>query len=722
MWTQAADMTPSATPPRFDLVLVGGGHAHVTVLYAFGMRPEPGVRLTLIARELDAPYSGMLPGLIAGHYSHEQCHINLVRLARFAGARLIHGSVTGVDRAARRVLIADRPALGFDLLSIDIGITPDLSAIAGAADHALAVKPISELSPKWLALAAAAAAPGGPRRFAVAGGGAAGFELVHALAHRFRNHGGQPSFTLIAGGDLLSAVNPLARRLARASLKAGGIDLIEGDPLVAVSAQAATLASGRSLPAGAVMIATGAAAAPWFKASGLSTDTAGFLSVRATLQLRDDDDIFAAGDCAHVIDHPRERSGVYAVRQGPPLAENLRRRARGEPAVPFTPQKQALLLLATGAQHAIAARGALAVQGRWVWRWKDRIDQEFVQRFNEAPVMTGIEEADLRCGGCAAKIGPVTLSAALTRLDPSHRPEDAAIFGGGKNLRLETADYFRAFWPEPFVFGEIAAVHAMSDIHAMGGTPEHALAIAVLAHARPRLAGEDLFQLLSGARRAFDAEGVRLAGGHSSEGAELSAGFTVSGAVAASALRAKGGARAGDVLLLTKPLGTGLLFAAEMRGRLSAAALIEVLAGMRRSNGAAARLLGAHGASAMTDVTGFGLAGHLIEMLEASGAGARIGASRLPAYRDAWALARAGIASSLLPENLSLQHKVALDAGLGPEVLALAFDPQTAGGLLAALAPENAEACLKALQQGAAPDAAIIGEIVAGQAMLSIGP
>lgn len=712
-------MTPSGPPPRLDLVLVGGGHAHVQVLRAFGMRPEPGVRLTLIAKEWDAPYSGMLPGFIAGHYRYDECHINLVRLARFAKARLILGSVTGVDRAARRVAIDGRPPLGYDLLSIDVGVTPDVSGIAGATDHALIVKPISTLTAKWTALEAAARQPGGARRFVVIGGGAAGFELVHALRHRF----GDGNFTLVAGGALLGSLNRLARRYAGESLKEAGINLIESDAAIRIARDEVKLASGRRIAADAILISTAAGAAPWFRQSALPTDDNGFLAVKPTLQLPDDDNVFAAGDCATVLDHPRDKSGVFAVRQGAPLGENLRLRARGLAAKPFTPQSRYLMLLSTGRKHAIAVHGPLALRGEWVWRWKDRIDREFVERFNDVTLMSDTTGDDMRCGGCAAKIGPVTLSGALTRLDPAYAPEDAAIVKDGRAARLETTDFFRAFWPDPFVFGEIAANHAMSDIHAMGGKPSHAQAIAVLPNAAPRLVEEDLYQLLSGARQSLAWAGADLIGGHSSEGIELAAGFAVSGKIAPEKILHKGGIRPGDVIILTKPLGTGLIFAAEMRGRASASQVAEALAGMRLSNTAAAEILLAHGVSAMTDVTGFGLAGHLLEMLDASRASARLSLDALPTYRDVWSLARSGIASSLLPQNLAMRQRVELGPGVGEAALSVLFDPQTAGGLLAAIAPKKAKSCLAALRKGPARQAAIIGKATArGAAAILIQP
>ncbi len=215
-----------------DIVLVGGGHTHVQVLKSFGMRPVPGVRLTLVAKELYAPYSGMLPGLIAGSYEFDECHIDLVRLARFANARLIHDSAYGVDRLEKRLQFNDRPSIAYDILSIDVGITPSLSNIDGGDVEAISVKPISTFWPKWEALRERVLTSNGPRRIAIVGGGAAGFELALAIDHRLRldlRKRGQSHdnlmVTLVAGEKLLPTHNARARRLARETLGQRGIAL-----------------------------------------------------------------------------------------------------------------------------------------------------------------------------------------------------------------------------------------------------------------------------------------------------------------------------------------------------------------------------------------------------------------------------------------------------------------------------------------------------------------
>lgn len=719
------------SPVQTHLVLSGGGHAHVTVIRSLGMKPEPGVVVTLIAKEIEAPYSGMLPGLVAGHYSADQCHIDLARLASWAGVRLIHGVVTGIDRASRRVHIEGRPPIGYDLLSIDVGITPLLDGIEGAGQHALAVKPISDFMPKWRELETKSLQIGGPRHFVSVGGGAAGFELITAARHRLREQaaiqGIDPDefqFTLIGGEALLPLHNSLARSLARQELKRQGIPIIENDRVVQIGRDAVKLASGRMITASAVLISTKAGPASWFRQSELPVDAAGFLAVRPTLQLIDDLDVFAVGDCASVLEYPREKAGVFAVRQGAPLTENLRLRARGLAAKPFTPQSSFLTLLATGGKHAIAARNGLAWSGRAVWHWKDRIDRRFMARFNDLPPMAeGMDasgdtngDAAMRCSGCAAKVGPVTLATVLDRLsEPSSSPngDDAAIIDdGGAELRVETLDFFPSFWPEPYVFGEITANHAMSDVYAMGGQPTHALANIVLPYAKPHRVAEDLYQLLAGARAAFARDEVVLAGGHSSEGAELSAGFFVSGKVPRARLWRKGGLRPGDRLVLTKSIGTGLLFAALMRGQARSHAIGAAIAAMRQSNRLAAQTMAQFPVSAATDVTGFGLGGHLLEMLNASHQAAQIWMPTVPLYPMVKDLAVAGVASSLLPENIQLAAQVDGIADAGPGTLAVLFDPQTSGGLLFGIAAEHADTCLSSLREAGAIDAAVIGTVL----------
>ena len=494
--------------------------------------------------------------------------------------------------------------------------------------------------------------------------------------------------------------------------------LLENSAATRIEAGAVHLKNGERLEADNVFVVTEASAAKWFAGTGLPLDGRGFFAVEPTLATSGDPAVFAVGDCASVTTHPRPKAGVFAVRQGPPLADNLRRVLLGQAPQPFTPQSRYLSILGTGDGNAVATRGGWAIEGTWVWRWKDHIDRKWMRMYREPPAepmdMAArvaapdpaladtearrlLADIGMRCGGCGAKVGADSLSRVLARLGPSpfpgvaiglDTPDDAAMIEvpAGKAL-VQSVDFFRTFIDDPFIFGEIAAVHALGDVWAMGAKPHSALALAVVPAAAERLMEEDLFQMLSGARRVLDQAGCALIGGHSGEGPEAALGFSVNGLVVAAAALRKGGLKAGDRLVLTKPLGTGVIFAAAMRGQARGRWVADALASMRQPSSAAAEALVAAGAHACTDVTGFGLAGHLAEMIRASGAvQVDLHLDSLPALDGAIELFAQGFASSLQPENLRARHLIdGMDVHAHHPKLPLLFDPQTAGGLLAAV-------------------------------------
>jgi len=301
------------------------------------MHPEPRVRLTLVTTDLATPYSGMLPGVIAGLYTPAEAHIDLARLAAATGTRLIHTTACGLDRAAKRVLLVGRPPVAYDLVSIDVGITPALAAIAGAQMHAIAVKLIGSFLEKLDALLERCRAPDGPRHIAVIGGGAGGVELILSVRSRLiadaQTHGWDAanlSFALVTDGEILQAHHPRVRSAFRRILTERKVALHEHRRAREVTAGAISFDRSPPLAADAVLIATDATAPAWFAGTGLARDAGGFLAVGPTLQLTNDADVFAAGDCASLIETPRAKAGVFAVQAGPLLATNLRRRARGE--------------------------------------------------------------------------------------------------------------------------------------------------------------------------------------------------------------------------------------------------------------------------------------------------------------------------------------------------------------------------------------------------------
>lgn len=745
-------MKQSGQPILRDIVLVGGGHSHVGVLRRFGMNPMPGVRLTVVCRDSHTPYSGMLPGYVAGHYSYDDVHIDLRRLAEFADARFFRSEAVGLNRHAHELYCNNRPAIPYDRLSINIGSTPKLNDVGGQSSRAVAVKPIYQFNERWLALLARVQNQPGPMHIVVVGGGAGGVELLLAMQHRLRQAlvilGQNPDllqFSLFTrGATILPTHNTAVQQRFMRTLKDRGVTLHLNAAVQTVDDHGLTTQDGQFHSADEVVWVTRAGGARWLQDTGLELDDDGFIKVTDTLQTVTDPDIFAAGDIASMVNHPREKAGVFAVRQGPPLAINLRRSLENGHLRPYHPQRRWLALISTGDKYAVASRGAFSAAGAWLWRWKDHIDRRFMARFTELPQMSAAasqasqstvalqgEEAQqamsalgMRCGGCGAKVGASTLSRALGALKPIerddvliglHAPDDAAVVRvpPGKAM-VHTVDFFRAFIDDPYLFGQIAANHALGDIFAMGAEAQTATAIATVPQGLEAKVEDTVFQMMSGALEVLNDANCALVGGHTGEGQELALGFAVNGLIddRMDSIMRKGGMRPGDVLILTKPIGTGTLFAAHAQLKARGRWIDEALVSMRQSNRLAADCLQRHGATACTDLTGFGLLGHLLEMTRPSKVDASIDLSALPVLDGAEQTVAAGILSSLQPANVRLRRAIRnAEAVVNHARYPLVFDPQTAGGLLASVPADQADACARELVALGYLQACIIGRV-----------
>jgi len=722
------------TELRRDLILVGGGHSHVLALRMLAMQPIAGLRITLVSPHSHTPYSGMLPGLVAGHYSFEQAHIDLARLCQWAGVRFIAAEVTAIDPLTRRLSLAGRPPLVYDVVSIDIGSQPELDAVPGAGEYATAVKPVAALWRRWQELHERIVASGAAAdyRIAMVGGGAGSVELVLAMAHRL--HDRPLAFDLWCGASrILQDYNARARRSVMEALQHHGINVHLNARVAAVEEAALVFCDGQRAGYDELFWCTGAAAPPWIAASGLATDANGFLAVRDTLQSLRDDRVFGAGDIATQINHPRPKAGVFAVRQGPVLAHNLRAMLLHRSLRRYRPQQRFLSLISLGDKQATANKGLLTATGAWVWRWKNRIDRKFMARFEQLP--PGMPRAARRrlpsldgasqqaaCGGCGAKVGADALAGALAQL---HRDFPQYCTGGGDDAVavpapvgvavVQSLDLLRQLVSDPWQMGRIAANHALSDLYACGARPVSALAAITLPFAGSVLLQRELEQLLAGALHEFAEVNCRLNGGHSMQGPELNIGFVVNGVSMSpdGTLLGKRGAAPGDKLVLTKALGTGTLFAAHMQLAADGRDVSAAVASMLQGNRVAAQLALAHGASACTDITGFGLLGHLLEML--SGAlGARLELVQLPLLRGAIEQVGAGIVSTMHAANVrSAEWSIQQPQSVDETRLQMLFDPQTSGGLLIALPAARAPALCDALHSEGCVDARIIGEVLA---------
>ena len=362
-----------------QVLLLGGGHAHLGVLSAWARQPLAGAQVTMLTPYRELTYSGMVPGLVAGHYSPEQCRIDLAPLAAAAGVQMLAGQATALHVAERRVQLADGRSLGYDLLSLDTGSVQNRGSLPGAREHGLFVRPIEP----FVELQARLAEMAGPRplNVVVLGGGAAGFELALAWQHRL------PAcrVALLSGdGPPLAGYPPAVVQAGLRALARRRITVFR-ERAAELQAGTVVLASGARVACDAAVVATGTEPAPWLAASGLALCPRGFVLTAPTLQSTSHPEVLAAGDVATRADHPHAKSGVYAVRAGPPLALNLQRLVAGAAPLPYQPRARTLNLLSCGERSAITVWGGFSLGeapfGRLAWWWKDRIDRGFIARF-----------------------------------------------------------------------------------------------------------------------------------------------------------------------------------------------------------------------------------------------------------------------------------------------------------------------------------------------------
>lgn len=357
-----------------SVVLVGGGHAHALVLNALKTAPLDGAAVTVINPGTTAPYSGMLPGFVAGHYTRAELDIDLAALSKKVGATLIDGRAVGLDPNERRVHLEDGQTITYDVASIDVGITSRMNALPGFATHGIPAKPLDTFSRRWDEFRNGE----GPKHVAIIGGGIAGAELAMAMAFALRGQQ-DVSVKLLDRARVLSANTEKAQKRVRKELAANGVDILEGVDIAEVTANGVTLTDETKLAANFVVGAAGATPHEWIPNTGLNL-TDGFIDVDSALETSSKR-VFAVGDCAHMTFDPRPKAGVYAVRQAPVLLNNIRHTLAGDPLTPYIPQTDYLKLVSLGGKRAFGEKNGLSAAGHLVWRVKDRIDRSFMDQF-----------------------------------------------------------------------------------------------------------------------------------------------------------------------------------------------------------------------------------------------------------------------------------------------------------------------------------------------------
>jgi len=355
-----------------NLLIIGGGHAHVAVLASWIARGGEA-RATLLTPHPTLLYSGMVPGWIAGEYARDDGVVDIAGLARQAGFELVLDRCTGLDPERRIAFTQSGREIAFDIASIDTGGVGRARAVLGEDERMLDVRPIDAFVEQLDARPLA-------QRIAVIGGGAGGVELAFALRNR-ANSGSFPDVTQIAGkAGLLPSMAPAVSNRVRAELRRQNIRLIEADAELAETGLG--VGGERLEPVDLIVAALGSAAPQWPKASGLACDEQGFIAVDQYQRSISHPHIYAAGDVAARTDREVAHSGVHAVHTGPVLAANLRAAIVGQiPSQSYTPRPASLYLLSTGNGGAIASYGSVALQGRWVGGLKRWIDKRWIDKY-----------------------------------------------------------------------------------------------------------------------------------------------------------------------------------------------------------------------------------------------------------------------------------------------------------------------------------------------------
>ena len=724
-----------------DIVLIGGGHSHAMLLQQWAKQPVPGARLTLVSPHLQSAFSDMLPGLVAGHYEYGDVHINLPRLCRAAGARFVQACAHQVDTEQRRISLLGRPELEYDLLSLDVGATPSRN-ITGS-ELAIPVKPVDHFHRYWDQLTQQIHSNHQPFKLGVVGGGAGGFELAMAMACALEEqlYSGRVEIHLIQAGNKVPFGLPLiARRLAAREMSRLKVRVHRNWRVTEITHAGVHNDDGQFLPLDKVMLCTEATAPPWLAQSGLALDEHGFILVDRYLRAQGHNNVFASGDVAALTRSPAPKSSACALQQGTTLYRNLRATIQGQSLKAYRLQKNGLRLLTCGDRRAIACHSGIAAVSGFFWRWKDYRDRRFLRQLNHTPLLPQRDHKDSFATrlqqGQLFRGNPATDNESLLRLLQPEIANDVAQVCGiplpnvgsgtttvtvpaGK-LLVQHAQQMTAPVSDPWLFGRLAALNALSGVFADCAQPRNAQALITLPHANADSARRDLQQVLEGIRKELDACECTLSGGQVSSGGKLQVAITVNGLTNSELPLRTSGSRAGDCLILTKPLGTGTLLAADALGKTRARWLQQGLDAMLQSNAAAAEIFAGKGVSALTAVASQGLLGHLLELLRwhRSGrgdsgdapVGACLFAEALPLLPGATASIQRGLLPSLQRHNAraydAIQNPTAWQA---EPYLPLLIDPQVCGGLLASVPAERAEACLDELYTAGYTHSAIIG-------------
>ena len=706
-------------PITNDLVLIGGGHSHLSVLMKLSKRPINGNRITLITNEIDTPYSGMIPGYIEGIYSWRDSHIDLYRLCLKLNVRFIHAEVERVSAYEKEIYFKDRPKIKFDVLSINTGIQSNNREIKGAAKYCLPVKPISKLANNFLNKIT------NFKSIAFIGGGAGSVELALAIKKRFLNINQDIKITIITGKrGLLSTFPQKTKLTSLKTLEKFKIDIIEYKRVLEVKPKQIILSDKSMLKIDKAILSTNSMTPKWLAKSDILLTKDNYILVNKSFQTNYKY-VFASGDVIDFNNQNLKKAGVFAVRSGKPLAINIKQFILGKKLVEYKFNKNYLALIGTSKRSAIATKYNLTFNSRFFFYLKKYIDQNFIKKFSDFRIRKKFtldalktdvlnifvkhkekitDKNDImQCKGCAAKVPLNALKQALPK-DIVSTSEDAVSVPGHPEL-YQTVDMISSIITDPFLLGKIAANHSISDMVSVNSKITSAMMILQLPLSKTEINSRDLEQVLLGANEIFKTIDCPLIGGHTMIGKDKDPiiGFSILGQKQKKIkiMKNRRKIKTKDLLILTEKIGSGLIFAGINNYLIDSHFQIDVIKQMIKGNLNFGKISNHLNILSMTDITGFGLANHLLNLIKRdnSKTGLTIYPNKIPLFEGVNECINKNIKSSLFESNYDIAQKDIIYKRDKSKIDNIIYDPQTVGGIAFIIPQEEKYKHFKVLKE-----------------------
>ena len=688
-------------PITNDLVLIGGGHSHLSVLMKLSKKRLNGNRITLITNEIDTPYSGMIPGYIEGIYSWRDSHIDLYRLCLKLNVRFIHAEVERVSAHEKEIYFKDRPKIKFDVLSINTGIQSNNREIKGAAKYCLPVKPISKLTNNFLNKIT------NFKSIAFIGGGAGSVELALAIKKRFLNINQDIKITIITGKrGLLSTFPQKTKLTSLKTLEKFKIDIIEYKRVLEVKPKQIILSDKSMLKIDKAILSTNSMTPKWLAKSDILLTKDNYILVNKSFQTNHKY-VFASGDVIDFNNQNLKKAGVFAVRSGKPLAINIKQFILGKKLVEYKFNKNYLALIGTSKRSAIATKYNLTFNSRFFFYLKKYIDQNFIKKFSDFKIRKKFTLEALKtdvlnifvkhkekitdkndimqCKGCAAKVPLNALKQALPK-DIVSTSEDAVSVPGQPEL-YQTVDMISSIITDPFLLGKIAANHSISDMVSVNSKITSAMMILQLPLSKTEINSRDLEQVLLGANEIFKTIDCPLIGGHTMIGKDKDPiiGFSILGQKQKKIkiMKNRRKIKTKDLLILTEKIGSGLIFAGINNYLIDSYFQTDVIKQMIKGNLNFGKISNHLNILSMTDITGFGLANHLLNLIKRDNnkTGLTIYPNKIPLFEGVNECINKNIKSSLFESNYDIAQKDIIYKRDKSKIDNIIYDPQTVGGI-----------------------------------------